>query len=186
MSRNSYRRMVVTSSRPIPPAPSFPARWPIGRRPQTNRDCRIRSAAELGARPRTEWSNVARTGCGQRLERLGINIFDRLGIETTKYPLKLTPSASAPGNGPNPTADTKNIAQISSDMLRSTLRIPSAVSLTIVGLFKLRAARMPSGSPMIEAITVPQSAMQMVSRVGPHRSSSALQSGGTSARHSGR
>ena len=55
-------------------------------------------------------------------------------------PPKLTPSASAPGNGPSPTADTKNIAQISSETLRSTLRIASADSRTT-----RRAVQVPSG-----------------------------------------
>src|SRR6202030_4630082 len=93
-------------------------------------------------------------------------------------PPKLTPSASAPGNGPNPTADTKNIAQINSETLRRTLRIVRAEDRKTLELFKFFAARMPSGNPIADAITVPQRAMQIVSRVGPQRPSSALQSGG--------
>jgi hypothetical protein len=54
----------------------------------------------------------------------------------------------------------------------------SADSRTTRELLRFLAARMPSGNPMIEARIVPHSAMQMVSSVGPQRSSSADQSGG--------
>ena len=69
----------------------------------------------------------------------------------------MTPSARAPGNGPRPTAETKKIAQISSEILRRTLRMPSAQSRIGAEPLMLRAARIPSGRPIIEASTVPRS-----------------------------
>jgi len=68
------------------------------------------------------------------------------------------PSASAPGNGPRPTAATNRIAQISSEMLRKTLRTPIALLRKIFEWVTELAASKPSGSPTIVASTLPHSA----------------------------
>src|SRR5688572_25713671 len=95
-----------------------------------------------------------------------------------RMPPKLTPSASAPGNGPRPTAATKNTAQISSEMLRSRLSTAMAALRSIAERTTLRAAHKPSGRPMKSAITLPQSAIYSVSAAGFHSTSENSHFGG--------
>ena len=170
----------MTSSNPIPPAPIMPEH---GRR--ANPDLEPVEIVgddlrqDLRQHRKQDGLNVTGAGRPQRFQRLRIDIFDRLGVEAAEYSAEIDPSASAPGNGPNPTADTKKIAQINSETLRRTLRMASAEDLKTLELFRFFAARMPSGNPIIDAITVPpkRDADRIEGR--PQRPSSAVQSGGT-------
>jgi hypothetical protein len=64
----------------------------------------------------------------------------------------------APGKGPRPTAATKKIAQISSEIDRNRLRVALAALRSKPEPTTLPAARMPRGSPMSVASTLPHSA----------------------------
>jgi hypothetical protein len=81
-------------------------------------------------------------------------------------PIECTASASAPGNGPKPTAVTNSSAQMRSGTARVSAIVPRAAAYKMRDGVTLRAAKIANGNAINIPTIVPKSAVSNVSSVG--------------------